>query len=226
MAPSVRLAPRSALHRLPVPDALVRFLAEQGLDCATLRGSCADPELGERLARLGLEPGDDLRIVEPPAAGAAAEDPWDLQPGARLVTVSHRLRVRSGGPVAAVEAWLVERHGCAPAGEDGGALQRVCEPSGSSSLTLRGARLETLEQALTLEDYLRRRTTIAQWVPRAGRGARDENADHLLSIARRLSGGDEERAQEAVRDHRRHVRREEQLINEAAALPPARRPAP
>jgi len=154
MAPSVRLAPRSALHRLPVPDALVRFLAEQGLDCATLRGSCADPELGERLARLGLEPGDDLRIVEPPAAGAAAEDPWDLQPGARLVTVSHRLRVRSGGPVAAVEAWLVERHGCAPAGEDGGALQRVCEPSGSSSLTLRGARLETLEQALTLEDLV------------------------------------------------------------------------
>jgi hypothetical protein len=154
MAPSVRLAPRSALHRLPVPDALVRFLAEQGLDCATLRGSCSDPELGERLARLGLEPGDDLRIVEPPAAGAAAEDPWDLQPGARLVTVSHRLRVRSGGPVAAVEAWLVERHGCAPAGEDGGALQRVCEPSGSSSLTLRGARLETLEQALTLEDLV------------------------------------------------------------------------
>lgn len=154
MAPSVRLAPRSALHRLPVPDALVRFLAEQGLDCATLRGSCANPELGERLARLGLEPGDDLRIVEPPAAGAAAEDPWDLQPGARLVTVSHRLRVRSGGPVAAVEAWLVERHGCAPAGEDGGALQRVCEPSGSSSLTLRGARLETLEQALTLEDLV------------------------------------------------------------------------
>lgn len=154
MAPSVRLAPRSALNRLPVPDALVRFLAEQGLDCATLRGTCADPELGERLARLGLGPGEDLRVVEPPAAGAGAEGLWDLRPGAHLVAVSHRLRVQSDGPVAAVEAWLVERHGCAPAGEDGGALQRVCGPSGGGSLALRAARLETLEQALTLEDLV------------------------------------------------------------------------
>ncbi|MBL6721086.1 MAG: hypothetical protein ISQ08_06715 [Planctomycetes bacterium] len=155
MALSVRLAPRSALHRLPVPDALVRFLAEQGLDCATLRGTCTDSELGERLARLGLEPGEDLRIMEPAAPGSAAEDAWRLRPGAHLVTVSHRLLVRTGGPVAAVEAWLIERHGCPPAGEDGGALQRVCEPGERHSLELRAARLETLEQALTLEDLVR-----------------------------------------------------------------------
>lgn len=162
MAPSVRLAPRSPLVRLPVPDALVRFLAEQGLDCATLRGSCSDPQLAERLARLGLEPGDDLRIVEPASPGRPAADAGDLRPGAHLVAVSHRLRVRSGGPVAAVEAWLVERHGLSPAGDDGAALQRVCEPWGSgeggrvtpATLELRAARMEVLEQALTLEDLV------------------------------------------------------------------------
>jgi hypothetical protein len=35
-----------------------------------------------------------------------------------------------------------------------------------------------------LEDYLRRRTNIAQWIPRAGWGVRSENEEALRQIAR------------------------------------------
>ena len=46
------------------------------------------------------------------------------------------------------------------------------------------------EYCCTLEDYLRRRTNIAQWVPREGLGRADANLDHLRSIARTLAGDD------------------------------------
>jgi glycerol-3-phosphate dehydrogenase len=40
------------------------------------------------------------------------------------------------------------------------------------------------EHCHTLEDYLRRRTNIAQWVPRGGWGLRSENGETLREIAR------------------------------------------
>ena len=40
------------------------------------------------------------------------------------------------------------------------------------------------EHCYTLEDYLRRRTNIAQWVPRAGLGIHSENLEALRKIAR------------------------------------------
>jgi glycerol-3-phosphate dehydrogenase len=51
------------------------------------------------------------------------------------------------------------------------------------------------EQCHTLADYLRRRTRIAQSVPRAGAGRRGENLGALKGIARTLAHGDEARAQ-------------------------------
>ncbi|MGH9969593.1 MAG: FAD-dependent oxidoreductase [Pyrinomonadaceae bacterium] len=42
------------------------------------------------------------------------------------------------------------------------------------------------EMCFTLEDYLRRRTNIAQWVPRGGLGWKNENRNHLKRIAEKL----------------------------------------
>lgn len=42
------------------------------------------------------------------------------------------------------------------------------------------------EFCCTLEDYLRRRTNISQWLPREGFGFQDENRAYLLSLAQRL----------------------------------------
>ena len=44
------------------------------------------------------------------------------------------------------------------------------------------ARSAALEKCWTLEDYLRRRTNISQWVPRGGLGAKNENSEHLERI--------------------------------------------
>jgi glycerol-3-phosphate dehydrogenase len=42
------------------------------------------------------------------------------------------------------------------------------------------------EFCCSLEDYLRRRTTIAQWIPRAGLGFADEHQGLLGELARDL----------------------------------------
>lgn len=46
------------------------------------------------------------------------------------------------------------------------------------------------EQCCTLDDYLRRRTSIAQWVPRGGLGRTNEHLDRLRTVALALAGGD------------------------------------
>ena len=42
------------------------------------------------------------------------------------------------------------------------------------------------ELCVTLEDYLRRRTNISQWVPRMGLGRNDEHRDALFDVAKQL----------------------------------------
>lgn len=64
------------------------------------------------------------------------------------------------------------------------------------------------ELCATLDDYLRRRTNIAQWVPRGGLGHNDVNAAHLLSIARHITGGDEAAAQAMFNAYREKIQRE------------------
>lgn len=46
------------------------------------------------------------------------------------------------------------------------------------------------EHCRTLDDYLRRRTNIAQWLPRGGLGRRDEHRAVMLQIARTIHRGD------------------------------------
>ena len=155
MAPTVRLAPRAALERLPVPDALLRFLAEQGLDLAHLRGTCQHPDVAERLERLGLRAGDDLTVL--PLGAARSGVSFDPGSASRALLVDHRLRVTPGGPVALTEAWLAERHGSDPAGDDGDGLRIAASLDGSpagegSRWEVLAVEQRVLEQALTLED--------------------------------------------------------------------------
>ncbi|HNQ24056.1 MAG TPA: FAD-dependent oxidoreductase [Phycisphaerae bacterium] len=60
------------------------------------------------------------------------------------------------------------------------------------------------EMCQTLEDYLRRRTNVAQWVPRGGLGPRDEYAEHLVRAARPFCA-DEPAARRAVAAYHRTV---------------------
>jgi len=72
------------------------------------------------------------------------------------------------------------------------------------------------EFCVTLEDYLRRRTNIAQWLPREGFGRNGENRDALLVAARELYAGDQTAAEEAVRRYEETVAiRFDKLVSEA-----------
>ncbi|MEJ2397464.1 MAG: FAD-dependent oxidoreductase [Gammaproteobacteria bacterium] len=57
----------------------------------------------------------------------------------------------------------------------------------------------------TLPDYLRRRTNIAQWLPREGLGYNDENLAHLERIALDLCEGDREAAARQLSAYRSAV---------------------
>jgi hypothetical protein len=61
------------------------------------------------------------------------------------------------------------------------------------------------EQCHTLEDYLRRRTNISQWIPRCGLGRASERREELRAIARVFSGS-EETENRALRDYESSVR--------------------
>ena len=61
------------------------------------------------------------------------------------------------------------------------------------------------EYCCTLEDYLRRRTNIAQWVGRQGLGAADENTAFVRDLALQLSGGDLGEAEKQVEIYRQRV---------------------
>jgi glycerol-3-phosphate dehydrogenase len=64
------------------------------------------------------------------------------------------------------------------------------------------------EGCCTLEDYLRRRTNIAQWVPRHGLGRRGEHAERLALMAERFPGVDGIRGARALTAYESRVERE------------------
>lgn len=68
------------------------------------------------------------------------------------------------------------------------------------------------ERCRTLDDYLRRRTNIAQWVRRSGLGQRHEHLDHLHHIATAIHGGDTTRAADDVARYRQHADNQWRLI--------------
>lgn len=61
------------------------------------------------------------------------------------------------------------------------------------------------EMCCTLEDYLRRRTNIAQWVVRGGFGRDDRNAATLKNIAFQIAQGDPALAQRLFENYRNDV---------------------
>lgn len=61
------------------------------------------------------------------------------------------------------------------------------------------------EYCVTLEDYLRRRTNIAQWVPREGLGVDDENLPRLRELSLSLAQGNAARAERALSEYRSGV---------------------
>ena len=61
------------------------------------------------------------------------------------------------------------------------------------------------EFCCTLDDYLRRRTNIAQWLPREGLGRNDEYRDAIRAAAREFHDGDRAAAEEALAQHEQRV---------------------
>lgn len=64
------------------------------------------------------------------------------------------------------------------------------------------------EMCVRLDDYLRRRTNIAQWVRRGGFGRNDENRGHLLEAATVLCGGSLGQARRMVDEYHSRIERE------------------
>ena len=57
----------------------------------------------------------------------------------------------------------------------------------------------------TLEDYLRRRTNVSQWVTRGGLGRHDEHMPHIIRLAKCFAGDDDDVARKTVMDYRRKI---------------------
>jgi glycerol-3-phosphate dehydrogenase len=68
------------------------------------------------------------------------------------------------------------------------------------------------EMCWTLEDYLRRRTNISQWVPRGGLGRESENRSHLVRIAEELPSYGTQTAEDRVRQYEEEIRGFDQLL--------------
>ena len=72
------------------------------------------------------------------------------------------------------------------------------------------------EYCCTLEDYLRRRTCISQWIPREGLGSENENLPHLKKIAMKLTGNNLKQTEKIIEGHSSKVKSEfDQLIEKA-----------
>ncbi len=60
----------------------------------------------------------------------------------------------------------------------------------------------------TLEDYLRRRTNLAQWLPRGGLGRNDEHREKLLQVAEVFVETTGRPATEQLRAYSERIKRE------------------
>lgn len=64
------------------------------------------------------------------------------------------------------------------------------------------------EACWTLEDYLRRRTNIAQWIPRGGLGRHGENVPHMRTLCRVFCDNDEEKARDMLQRYQQKIQSE------------------
>ncbi len=68
------------------------------------------------------------------------------------------------------------------------------------------------EMCWTLDDYLRRRTNVSQWVARRGLGSRDENLPRIRELAAFFPGADGGSASAVVERYREQVGREHDAV--------------
>lgn len=61
------------------------------------------------------------------------------------------------------------------------------------------------EQCMTIDDYLRRRTNIAQWVPRGGLGRHLEHLAHVRRLALQIHHGEAQAAERDLQHYLTHV---------------------
>lgn len=121
--------------------------------------------------------GNSLHLSRASLIHVDAQLPWVSVYGGKLTGCSRTARVAA----AAVE----------PMVPSGGTPEPVREQQEPSTVPFPGLPGQfpspewcaDHEQCFTLEDYLRRRTNIAQWVPRGGLGFHDEHLPHLREIA-------------------------------------------
>lgn len=73
------------------------------------------------------------------------------------------------------------------------------------------------EQCRTLEDFVRRRTNIAQWIPRGGFGRHDEHLDHLRQVATAIHRDDATAALVDLTRYRARVTNEWSVLEGAHA---------
>jgi glycerol-3-phosphate dehydrogenase len=64
------------------------------------------------------------------------------------------------------------------------------------------------EKCWKLEDYLRRRTNISQWIKRGGLGANNEHLPHLRNLTAIFGGSDENKINEIIKAYQQKIGRE------------------
>ncbi len=64
------------------------------------------------------------------------------------------------------------------------------------------------EMCWTLDDYLRRRTNISQWIARGGLGVKNENLQHLTDLARIFCENDEGKITATINAYQQKIKRE------------------
>lgn len=139
---------------------------------------------------------------------ADTERPWVSVYGGKLsgcttlaAEVSERVAGLIGPRVHAVEPSAAPTT-AAPAATFPGIAQPMTAPAWSAAH----------ERCRTLDDYLRRRTNIAQWVKRGGLGQHHEHLGTLQHIATAIHGGDTARAAADLSRYRERADREWQVL--------------
>jgi glycerol-3-phosphate dehydrogenase len=105
----------------------------------------------------------------------------------------------------AIDRYLSPRHPPAVTREATTAMPELERFPGIDEPVLSAAWCAEQEGCWTLEDYLRRRTNIAQWIFRGGLGPHNQNANRLEQAALVFANGDARRAKAAVAAYQRKM---------------------
>ena len=171
---------------------------------AVTRGDVVSLRCGVRglVVRTGSTSADPIRLSKQWRVHVDADRPWVGVYGGKIT---------SSPAVARRVTTVLERH----LGRPAGVVVRPDLPPPSTfdfpGLTMpvpTAAWCRAWQRCRTLDDYLRRRTNVAQWVPRGGLGRIGEHRATLLKIARDLS----DNPAAAVDEYERKIEREHDAV--------------